>query len=211
MNILVTAIKKQVEKENSIDIWKNSVYADIIKLKSNNIGIIGEEFISKLCKLCDIKCNINGRETKVIGGGFGDGTILDKTVEIKTAHRGSVYPTFQHELGEVPWKADIMIFVDIDPNLVYLTIFTNFSEHVYKTGEKCSPYFPTKKITWRKKRGCFKLDTTVKINEDNSKTAVSFKITNDIDVKALKQFILSKIETDNVVYTLSKELSNLSI
>ena len=37
------------------------------------------------------------------------------------------------------------------------------------SNNKCEPYFPTKSITWRKKSGAFKLDTTVKINNNNIK------------------------------------------
>ena len=88
-------------------------------------------------------------------------------VEIKTAHQGSTSSSFQHELGEVPWHGgEYMIFIDISPDMMYLTIFKNFDEAIYKSGEKLL-CFPTKSVTWRKQKGAFKLDTTVKINEQS--------------------------------------------
>ena len=117
-------------------------------------------------------------ETKQLGGGVGDGVINGRSIEIKTARIGSGSPSFQHELGEVPWKADFILFLDIAPQTMYITIFPNFSEEFYKESgcdsrKKCGPYFPTKSITWRKQRGAFKLDTTVTINNNNKYT---FKI-----------------------------------
>jgi hypothetical protein len=97
-------------------------------------------------------------------------------VEIKTAHQGSSCPSFQHELGEVPWKGSkYMIFVDISPECIYLTIFKNYDEKTYKSNEKL-PCFPTKTVTWRKQKGAFKLDTSVKINEQSVKNGHAIKI-----------------------------------
>ena len=77
-----------------------------------------------------------------------------------------------------------MIFLDIAPEKMYLTIFPNFTEEFYKNSGrdssiKCEPYFPTKSITWRKKIGAFKLDTTVKINEANPNTFIIDENTSD--------------------------------
>jgi len=70
----------------------------------------------------------------------------------------------------VPWKAEFMIFLDIAPKKIYITIFKNFTREFYEKsgrdcGIKCEPYFPTKSITWRKQKGAFKLDTSMNINE----------------------------------------------
>jgi len=160
-SIIISIIAIQKMKEDKMDIWKNSPYKDLVKLQSNNIGIVGETLIHNICLQIKINANIDGGKTKKIGGGKGDGLINGKTVEIKTAHQGSTTKSFQHELGEKPWVADYIIFVDISPESVYLTIFPNFTEYFYKNKEKCAPYFPTKTVTWRKKIGAFKLDTTV--------------------------------------------------
>jgi hypothetical protein len=190
-NIFIEIINNQKQKEKIVDIWENSPYKYLVKLKPNNIGNVGEIFIQKLCDICNIKAIIDGSKTKKLEG---DGLILNKSVEIKTSHRGSFNPSFQHELGEIPWKSNFMIFIDVAPKCIYLTIFKNFNEEFYKSKGKCKPYFPTRCITWRKKIGAFKLDTTVKINEENIIKGNTFKIDFNINFIKLKTFILSKIE-----------------
>lgn len=193
-DIFIEMINIQRNKEIKNDIWNDSNYKDIVKLQSNNVGNVGETFIQIISNYCNIKADIDGLKTKALGGGIGDGIINNKSIEIKTSYRGSIFPTFQHELGENPWKSEIMLFIDIAPDCIYITIFNNFTEDFYKSGKKCIPYFPTKSITWRKGSGAFKLDTTIKINEENIINGYTFKITKDITVNDLKIFILSKIK-----------------
>lgn len=188
-NKLIGIIQQQKEKEDTQDIWKNSPYKDLVKLQSNNVGNVGEELINYICKASGIDADCNGAKTKQIGGGEGDGKIMNIPVEIKTAHQGSSSSSFQHELGEVPWKGSkYMIFVDISPECIYLTIFKNFDEKTYKSGEKL-PCFPTKTVTWRKKKGAFKLDTTVKINEESIKNGIAIKITQTTSNDTIASFI----------------------
>ena len=189
-NILLNIIQQQKQKEDDNDIWKNSPYKDLVKLQSNNVGIVGELLIDNICKISDIEADCNGLKTKKIGG---DGNIMNISVEIKTALRGSIYPSFQHELGEVPWiGSKYMIFVDISPDCIYLTIFKNFDESIYKSKKKLKD-FPTKKITWRKEKGAFKLDTSVKINEKNIETGLTIKITPTTSNDIIATFIKDKI------------------
>jgi len=188
-NALIRIIRRQKEKEDKQDIWKNSPYRDLVKLQSNNVGAVGEEFIDSLCRASGIDADCNGIKTKKIGGGDGDGKIMNISVEIKTAHQGSSNPSFQHELGEVPWKgAKYMIFVDISPECIYLTIFKNFDETTYKSGQKL-PCFPTKSITWRKEKGAFKLDTSVNINEASIENGHAIKITPATSNATIASFI----------------------
>lgn len=56
------------------------------------------------------------------------------------------------------------------------------------------PIFSNKSVTWRKGSGAFKLDTTVKINEENIIKGHTFRIDDNIDLNELKTFILLKIE-----------------
>ena len=145
-NLLINIINNQKNKEKQSNIWTNSIFKDLPSLQSNNVGNVGEMLIQQICELNKIESCIDGTKTKNIGGGKkGDGEIKKKTIEIKTSHLGSTSPTFQHELGEYPWYADYVIFVDISPDDAYITIFKNFEEHQYKEkGFKCNPYFPTK-------------------------------------------------------------------
>jgi len=191
-DIFIKIINTQKQKEENADIWKDSPYKDLVKLQSNNVGIVGENFIQNICDICQIDAHVDGSKTK--GGGIGDGLILKKSIEIKTSHRGCNTPIFQHELGENPWKSEFMVFIDVAPECIYLTIFKNFDEEFYKSGIKCFPYFPTKSITWRKGSGAFKLDTTVKINKENIIKGNTFCIDSNVDLNKLKTFLLLKIE-----------------
>jgi len=187
--LFIDLIQHQKAKEEKHDIWKDSPYKDIVKLQSNNAGIVGESFIQQICDSIQVDANIDGTKTKKIGGGTGDGLIKNKSVEIKTAHQGCTTNNFQHELGEIPWNAEYMIFIDISPICIYLTIFKNFSEEQYKNGTKCAPYFPTKSVTWRKGKGAFKLDTTVSINENNVEKGYTLKLTNTTVLSEIQHFI----------------------
>jgi len=192
--IFIKMINNQKHKEEKADIWKDSPYRDLVKLQSNNAGNVGETFMQKLCDMLKIQAHVDGSKTKKIGGGVGDGIILSKSVEIKTSHRGCRSPNFQHELGEKPWKSEFMIFIDVAPIRIYLTIFKNFDEDFYKSRKKCYPHFPTKSVTWRKGTGAFKLDTTLKINEENIIKGHTFIIDSNVNLHKLKEFILLKIK-----------------
>lgn len=175
--VATNLINTKYEKKQKRDIWMNSKWKNISKLENDDVGNVGEQIINKFCKNANIISNIDGNKTKKIGGGIGDGEIKGRTCEIKTTRLGSDGNSFQHELGEVPWKAEFIIFLDISPDKFYITIFKNFSEEFYQksgidSSNKCSPYFPTKSITWRKQKGAFKLDTTININEKNIYTFI---------------------------------------
>jgi hypothetical protein len=179
----ILSIKKHKNKQKR-DIWADSEWKNISDLEIDDIGSVGEEIINNFCQKASIVSEIDGTKTKQVGGGIGDGKIKGKTCEIKTARLGCSGNSFQHELGEVPWKSEYMIFLDIAPEKMYVTIFKNFSEEFYKKSGtnnsiKCSPYFPTKSITWRKKKGAFKFDTSIAINEKNKYTFVIDKNMND--------------------------------
>ena len=191
-NMLISIIKLQKEKEEKQDIWKNSPYKCLVKLQNNNVGIVGEKFINSICNANFIDAECDGTKTKKIGGGLGDGKILNKTIEIKTALQGTTGQSFQHELGEVPWKSEYMIFLDISPLCMYLTIFTNFNETIYKGNKKLS-IFPNKKITWRKGKGAFKFDTSIKINELSIKNGIAIKILPDTTNEEISSFIRKSI------------------
>lgn len=188
-DIFINITKKYKEKEDKITMWDNSDFKPFTTLTSNNRGYVGEDLVNELCSICNVSSNICGTSFK----GFGkDGDINEKSIEIKTAYLGNC-GSFQHELGEEPWKSNYMIFIDVAPNTIFLTIFKNFDEKKYKGDEKLSPYFPTKSITWRKNKGAFKLDTNIKINNECVKNGYSIKIT-DITNDELKNFFMNSIK-----------------
>lgn len=187
--MVIRMIQQQRAKEEANDIWCDSPYKDLVKLQSNNAGNVGESFIDNICKSSGIDADCDGSKTKQRGGGRGDGVILGVPVEIKTAHQGSSSSSFQHELGEVPWNGgDYMIFIDIAPFSIYLTIFKNFTEATYKSGDKLE-CFPSKSVTWRKNKGAFKLDTSIKINEQSVANNQAIKITPTTPNAVIATFI----------------------
>ena len=190
IQFLVDIINIEKQKEQNANIWENSFYKVVTELESNNVGNVGEKIIHKICIESKIISSIDGSKTKQLGGGKeGDGKIKNKSVEVKTARLGSTSPSFQHELGENPWHANYIIFVDISPINVYIIIFKNFTEEQYKKKEfKCEPYFPTKSITQRKGVGNFKLDTSININEICIKNGFSIKLKSD-NLKEIGEFI----------------------
>lgn len=179
-NLLVDLIDTQYQKQIVANIWSESKYKNLPDLKSNNIGNVGENFLQNICMKNNIVSTIDGTKTKKRGGGdIGDGKIKNKSIEIKTAHLGSDQKSFQHELGEHPWTADYIAFVDVAPAVTYITIFKNFTELQYKNKDfKCTPYYPNKSITRRKGEGNFKLDTSPNANEYCVSKKYSIKITD---------------------------------
>jgi len=182
--VAITLINNKHIQKQKRDIWETSPWKYISELENDDVGGVGEEIIDAWCKRSGIVSDIDGTKTKQAGGGIGDGKIKGKTCEIKTARLGSSGNSFQLELGEVPWKAEFMIFLDIAPKKIYITIFKNFTREFYEKsgrdcGIKCEPYFPTKSITWRKQKGAFKLDTSMNINEKNKYTFIIYDPTTD--------------------------------
>lgn len=190
-NIIDDETKKELDSKK---IWSHSEWSNITNLQSNNSGRAGERFLNKMCEYNDIESSINGEGTKKFGGGCcGDGLINGKSVEIKTAWLGKS-GSFQHELGEYPWIADYMAFIDIEPDAITLTIFENFTETKYKrcgAGEKCGADtpFPTKSITRRKGKGNFKLDTTRRINKMSKERGKSIIITSSTTFADIGSYI----------------------
>jgi hypothetical protein len=179
------------------DIWANSPWKNMAQLCNNDSGGGGEEFMCYQCNSVGIPCSING--TKLKGKNKGDGVINGRSVEVKTSRQTSSGSAFQHELGENPWDTEFMIFFDVSPTKLYITIIPNFSEEFYKESgrdntKKCKPYFPTKSITWRKQAGNFKLDTTVQLNENNKYTFIINDSTSYVEFREFINFMIPQIE-----------------
>ncbi len=190
--MLIDIVETQYDKKEKKDIWKLSEWSHISGLENDYVGSVGETFLHQLCGACNIPAEIDGTKTKEIGGGCGDGIINGRSIEIKTARAGTgTTMSFQHELGEKPWHADFMCFIDVAPDKFYITIFPNFTEEQYKQCSKCEPYFPTRSFCWRKKSGCFKLDTTENLNETQSKITDNYTLSwnKETSIDSVGQFI----------------------
>ena len=124
-NIIRNCGIEEFEKEKINNIWSNSFYSHINTLKANNSGNIGEIFVEKICKKCNIKIEYNGTKNKNAIDGTYDIKILNKRVEIKTARIG-LSKSFQHENLRNK-GCDYYAFLDILPNYSYLTILPKFN------------------------------------------------------------------------------------
>lgn len=199
-NIFVNVLENKYNQKQKRNIWENSPWKHIAELENDDVGKVGELTIHQYLQFSGIDCNIDGLKTKELGGGCGDGMIKGHSVEIKTARLGSSSTSFQHELGEKPWIAEYMLFLDIAPNDMYITLFKNFTKEKYiESGTnkdvKCDPVFPTKSICWRKKQGAFKLDTTLAINEKNDYTfKIEDEFMNENKINEFRDFINSIIQ-----------------
>jgi hypothetical protein len=190
--MLIDIVETQYTKKDKKDIWKLSEWRHIAELENDYVGGVGETFLHQLCIASNIPAEIDGTKTKELGGGCGDGIINGRSIEIKTARAGTGNTmSFQHELGEKPWHADFMCFIDVAPDKFYITIFPNFTEEQYKQCSKCEPYFPTRSFCWRKKSGCFKLDTTENLNETQSKITDNYTLSwnKETSIDSVGQFI----------------------
>lgn len=174
VNLMGTMLTDAVEKAygnmaKNKALWANSLWKHINDLENDFVGKVGEEFIQSLCDAAGVSASIDGLKAKEIGGGAGDGIINGRSVEIKCARMGTSSPSFQHELGECPWNADYLLFLDIAPEQFFISVIPNWSENDYKTEKKkWVPFFPTKSCCHRKGIGAFKFDTTLKINQKQS-------------------------------------------
>lgn len=190
--LATTVINDKYKEQEKKNIWDDCKWGNICKLGIDAIGKTGEALIRIFCKKAGIEQKIDGMKTKEKGGGIGDGTIKGKSIEIKTA-RQDMNESFQHEFNTTPWKADYIIFLDISPKKMYITIFKNWpQEHWEKSGRdskiKCGPCFPTRSVTWRDNfTGDFKFTTTVKINEVCPNTFIFDE--TQTDYSKFKEFI----------------------
>lgn len=174
--------------------WETSYFKNINFLKANNVGKIGEQVFQYLCEQCNIKCKIDGNSTRGTGH---DGFILiysnSYSIQIKTARVGKSN-TFQHELGDNPWKSNFLIFIDIDYNDFYLTIMKNFDENHYLNVRNSKPYF-SKSITKRNRNnnintGAYKLTLSL---TDLKSSYFTFSVKNK-NYLEIKNYILKSIE-----------------
>jgi len=195
-------IRSQIEKEQHDNLWSNALFGPIDSLKSNNVGVVGETFLSQCCVLNGIESCVDGCKTKKTGGGgIGDGWIKGKSVEIKTARQGN-RGTFQHELGEHPWTSDYLALVDIVPDkngTIYLSIIDNYPESFYQMPEnrKALPYFDRKitrrKETSDKESGAFKLTIDQKVIQKAVESSLVLEINKDTTLETIGQFINERI------------------
>jgi len=198
LEVMASVILDVQKKRELRYIWGNSDWGHIGDFGTSDIGLSGELFISTLCNLSLIESDICGKKTKK-NKVSGDGTIKKRSCEIKTSRiSSSKKQQFTHELGLTPWDVDFMVFLDISPNMVFITIFPNFSKAFYKKSAsdssfKCDPVFSTASFSQRKLKGNFLISLRIGSLERSKFTFKAHK--DSMDFHAFKKFVDSIIKS----------------
>jgi hypothetical protein len=116
--------KFEYVKESKNNKWYKQWYEKMGILKANNIGNVGEYFLRDVCVKTNIEYEYKGSKNKRATDGTYDMKILNKRIEVKTARIG-LGNTFQHE-NMRKTGCDYYIFLNILPNICYLTILKKF-------------------------------------------------------------------------------------
>ena len=198
LEVMVSIILDVQKKKEQRYIWDNCDWEQIGNLTPSDVGLSGELFISALCNLSLIESDICGKKTKK-NKVSGDGTIKKRSCEIKTSRFSSgKNKQFSHELGPTPWDTDFMIFLDISPCMVFISIFPNFSEAFYRKSAslpsfKCEPVFSTTSFSHQKRKGSFSIALGIRSLERSKFTFKAHK--DNMDFHAFKKFVDSIIKS----------------
>ena len=79
------AIKEQIKNK-----WFASPFESLPKLQSNDVGVVGEQFIGDICRQGNVPAIIDGIKFKKSNGGLGDGIIKDCSVNFKKSQINSI-------------------------------------------------------------------------------------------------------------------------
>lgn len=125
MNLMFNCIETEFKLEQQGNLWDLSYFVKIDKLKNNNSGRVGENFVFNL-----LKNNFECEKSNNFNNGTYDLKVFNKKIEIKTARIGK-NNSFQHENLRNK-DCDFFLFIDIEPNHFYITIipcFNMFNKH----------------------------------------------------------------------------------
>jgi hypothetical protein len=198
LEVMVSIILDVQKKKEQRYIWDNCDWEQIGNLTPSDVGVSGELFISALCNLSLIESDICGKKTKK-NKVSGDGTIKKRSCEIKTSRFScGKSKQFGHDLGPTPWETDFMIFLDISPSMVFISIFPNFSEAFYRKSAsdpsfKCEPVFSTTSFSHQKRKGSFSISLGIRSLERSKFTFKAHK--DNMDFHAFKKFVDSIIKS----------------
>lgn len=123
--ILIECGEREYEKENTNNKWIGKDFYKISTLKSNNVGNVGENLLTNICKYGKIDVSYEGTKNKDATDGTYDVKINNKRCEIKTARIG-LSDTFQHESLRNE-GCDYYVFVNILHEYAYITILPKFN------------------------------------------------------------------------------------
>ena len=126
IDIMSQTIQKQFFEDSQDNAWFGSKFDIVNYLKIDSSGKLGLSFITTICNMS----NVDNEPKKYQEDGY---TLIinNKKVVIKTA-RMDKNKKFQHESLSNDDKYDYILFVDISPQNLYLTILKKFDLSVKK-------------------------------------------------------------------------------
>jgi hypothetical protein len=167
------------EIQEDSNVWIDSLYEKIDRLKNDFSGKVGERFIHNICQLTNIPCNYT--EDKNSTDGTYDIIINSKKIEVKTARYGK-QKSFQHENLRNS-GSDYYLFIDIKSNYFYMTIIPK-----YNLSQKCD--IVEKKAHLRKgSSDVYKFDFSDKSICNSISKKFTIEINKDTSFDIIKEFI----------------------
>ena len=184
LHILVNLSSKIFNENIKICPWQNSIFETLNKLKNDHSGKVGELFIETLCINGDINHEYKG-DTLSKDGTY-DIIINNKKIEIKTAKIG-IHNSFQHENIRTDGY-DYLIFLDITPSNIYITILPKFDLKIKSNIFERTPHLR------KGSSDVYKIDFNIKILEKMIIKNNSLKISDKTDLEEIYTFIENLID-----------------
>tara|TARA_R110000765_G_C18808602_1_gene594414 strand:+ start:352 stop:945 length:594 start_codon:yes stop_codon:yes gene_type:complete len=125
LDLLSKVINSTYELQEKENMWTNSRFEKVNKLKNDYSGKAGELFLKDLCESIKIKYHYD-EDVNSLDGTY-DIIINGKKTEVKTAREGTSkkgegYGIHQHENLRSGDECDYYAFVDISPTGAHLTL-----------------------------------------------------------------------------------------
>ena len=169
--------------------WDKSPWKYFHKLSKESKVEIIKLFISRLCYLSNIQLK-NEQNTFYIH---------KKSFKIYLSispNNYGVYQSSEHYiLGQSPWKIDYLMFINVYPTKIYITLLKNFTESYYRITSS-TPNFvhsddlPIESINWNK----FTKDFFILIEKSKrNHTFIINSTTNECDIEDFRHFINKQI------------------
>jgi len=178
-------IQKLIEEnnKNKVNKWIGSRFRGIEDLTCDETGSLGEDFLADICSRVGL--NVVYNRNKISEDGTYDILIEDFKVEVKTAREGKK-KNYQHENLRQDEDCDLYMFVDLNPESIFLTIIPKWDM------SKNHPIFNKKAHLRRNSNNQRKFDFSTRSIRLGIEAGVTFKH-DTLDESQLEDFIKSRI------------------
>ena len=171
--------------------WDKSPWKYFCKLpKEDKLEII-KLFMQRICSLSNIEIT---KHKSIF-------YIHEKSFKIYISISPNQYGVYKKEnyylLGKYPWKTDYLMFINISPKKIYITILKNFTEKYYRITSSTPNFvhnhdFPIHSIEWNNSTNNFFI-----LIEKSNHTFVIDSTKNICDIDLFRDFIYKQIPINN--------------